>query len=352
MAKKNKAVGALVTCNLLLVTFLCSCNKPQEPLYQEQILALGALVDISIWGVEPERARRASTAISEDFNRIHTTWHAWQTSPLTRINETIAAGAAATVDTGMIALIGQAKELSVKSGGLFNPAIGRLIAAWGFHSDEPHGPPPDVTTIAALVAAHPSMDALQIEGDTLKSNNPALQLDFGAIGQGYAVDVAIAHLRKLGIQNAIVNASGDIRVIGKHGDRPWRIGIRDPRGSGIIASLEMQGDESIVSSGTYERFYDYQGTRYHHIIDPRSGYPARGVTSVTVVHSDATTADAASTALLAAGPQEWWKTARDMGIKQALMIDEQGVVHMDPALAKRIRFEVTPSPKLEIVPGL
>ncbi|MEO6696689.1 MAG: FAD:protein FMN transferase, partial [Gammaproteobacteria bacterium] len=281
---------------MLLVTV--SCSKPAEPLYQEQILALGSLVDISIWGVEPDLARRASTAITEDFNHIHTTWHTWEASPLTRINETIRSGAAANVEPEMAALMAQAKELSANSGGLFNPAIGKLIASWGFHSDEPHGPPPDVKTVEALIAAHPSMDALQINGHTLKSNNSAVQLDFGAIGQGYAVDVAIAHLRKLGIQNAIVNASGDIRVIGKHGDRPWRIGIRDPRGSGIIASIEMQGDESIVTSGTYERFYDYQGKRYHHIIDPRNGYPARGVTSVTVVHSDATTADAASTALL------------------------------------------------------
>lgn len=279
---------------------------------------------------------------------MHTTWHAWQTSPLTRLNETLQSGATANVDTGMMALIAAAKELSANSGGLFNPAIGKLIASWGFHSDEPHGPPPDANTIAALVAAQPSMDALQIEGLTLKSNNPAVQLDFGAIGQGYAVDAAIARLRKLGIHNAIVNASGDIRVIGTHGGRPWRIGIRDPRGSGIIASIEMQGDESIVTSGSYERYYDYQGNRYHHIIDPRSGYPARDVTSVTVVHPDATTADAASTALLAAGLKNWRKTARDMGVTQVMLIDEQGIVHMDPLLAQRIRFEVTPPPKVEI----
>ena len=348
MTRKIKTTLLLATCYLLLL----SCSKQESPLYQEQILALGALVDISIWGAEPELARRASNAIAEDFNRIHTTWHAWEASPLTRINETIRSGAAANVDAEMIALIAEAKELSAKSGGLFNPAVGKLIASWGFHSDEPHGPPPDAKTIETLVAAHPSMDALQIEGHTLKSNNPAVQLDFGAIGQGYAVDVAIAHLRKLGIRNAIVNASGDIRVIGKHGGRPWRIGIRDPRGSGIIASIEMQGDESIVTSGSYERFYDYQGKRYHHIIDPRSGYPARGVTSVTVLHSDATTADAASTALLAAGLKGWQKTARDMGVKQVMMIDEQGIVHMDPALTKRIHFEVTPPPKVEIVSAL
>jgi thiamine biosynthesis lipoprotein len=332
---------------LLLAT--SSCSKQEASLYQEQILALGALVDISISGVEPERAQQAASTVADDFNRIHRTWHAWQESELTRINARLPGGAAFPVQADLMPLMVRAQELSRQSEGLFNPAIGKLIALWGFHSDEPIGPPPDPGAVAALVAQCPGMDDLRLENNFVQSRNPAVQLDFGAIGQGYAVDAAIEHLRKLGVENAIVNASGDIRVIGKHGARPWRIGIRNPRAPGILASIEMQGDESIVTSGTYERFFEYGGQRYHHIIDPRNGYPAQGLTSVTVLHRDAVTADAASTALLVAGLKDWRRIARAMGVEQAMVIDEQGTVYMNAALARRIRFEITPAPKIEII---
>ncbi|MDO9371877.1 MAG: Gx transporter family protein [Gammaproteobacteria bacterium] len=269
-------------------------SKP-EPLYQEQILALGALVDISIWGIEPGAARHAADEITADFNRIHTTWHAWKPSELTRINAQLVTGNAFSVNPEMIPLLVRARVLSQASDHLFNPAIGQLLARWGFQGDEAKGPPPDPAVIHTLIAQHPTLDDVVIEYSHLRSTNRAVQLDVGAIGQGYAVDVAIAHLRKLGIENAMVNASGDIRVIGRHGNRPWRIGIRDPRGSGILASIELHGDESIVTSGTYERYFDYAGKRYHHIIDPRTGYPAQGTLSVTVLARDA-----ASTALVLA----------------------------------------------------
>jgi thiamine biosynthesis lipoprotein len=331
---------------------LGSCTK-SEPLYQEQIFALGALVDISLWDVAPALASQASTQLTEDFNRVHTTWHAWQPSALTRINKQLTGTAAFPVAPELLPLLTSARDLSRASGGLFNPGIGRLLALWGFQSAErPNGPPPAARAVAALAAQQPSMDDLHIEGNTLRSTNPLLQLDMGAIGQGYAVDVAIEHLRRLGIQNAIVNASGDIRVIGRRGKRPWRIGIRDPRGPGIIASLEMQGDESIVTSGDYERYFEYQGKRYSHILDPRNGYPASGATSVTVLHDNATTADAASTALMVAGKNEWQQVARAMGIKQVMRIDRDGTVEMTPSLAKRLHFEITPAPRVELTAPL
>lgn len=351
---------------LFLITALVGCTAQQEPVYQDQILALGALVDITLWDVEPELAARASAQLHTDFNTVHTTWHAWaapahpcahngtcasctaQPRTLAEINERLTCATAFAVDPALLPLITRADQLARASGELFNPAIGKLIAAWGFHSDEPLPPPPSADSVTNLVAQSPSMDDLHITGNTLQSSNPAMQLDFGAIAQGYAVDLAIQHLRELGIHNAIVNASGDIRVIGKRGARAWRIGIRNPRGPGIIASIDMEGDESIVTSGTYERYFEYQGTRYHHIIDPRSGYPASGLVSVTVLHTDTTTADAASTALLVAGLEDWGKTARALHIKDVMLVDQTGKVIMTPELAKRIHFEITPAPQIEI----
>ncbi len=337
---------------LALAAGSSACSKP-EPLYQEQIFALGSLVDISLWDVDPALAERASAQLTEDFNRVHTTWHAWEPSALTRINERFTRPDPFSVDAELIPLLTSARALSLASGNLFNPGIGKLLALWGFQSDErSNGPPPASKAIAALVAQQPGMADLHIDGTMLSSTNPALQLDLGAIGQGYAVDIAIERLRRLGIHNAIVNASGDIRVIGTHGKRPWRIGIRNPRGPGIIASIEMQGDESIVTSGDYERYFEYKGKRYSHILDPRSGYPASGASSVTVVHDNTTVADTASTALMVAGAKEWRGVAQAMGVKHVMRIGRDGTVQMTPALARRMRFELTPAPKVELVAPL
>ena len=149
----------------------------------------------------------------------------------------------------------------------------------------------------------------------------------------------------MGVEHASINTGGDLKVIGQRGDTPWHIGIRDPRGEGVIASLEMQGNEAAFTSGDYERFFKLEGKRYHHILDPRTGQPARKSQSVTVIHSDATLADAAATALFVAGPEEWLIIAKSMNIQQAMLVDRQGKIHITRALADRVKFE---KPDLEV----
>jgi len=151
--------------------------------------------------------------------------------------------------------------------------------------------------------------------------------------------MAIQTLQELGIDNAIINAGGDLRAIGKRDNHNWTVGIRHPREKGIIASIEINQDESVFTSGDYERFFEYKKKRYHHIIDPRTGYPAEDVISVTVIHPNATVADAAATALFIAGPQQWHAIARSMGIKLVMMIDDKRNIYMNPAMAQRLMFE-------------
>ena len=332
-----------------LSIFISSCSTPEPPLHQARLVTMGSFLDISIWGTDQDTAEQAIGAIGSVFNDIHHNWHAWQPSRLTRINEQLAKGESIALEPDGIGIIQEAGRLARASDHLFNPAIGGLIALWGFQSDDrPQGPPPAMSTIAPLLSGNPTMDDLVITGTTLRSANPAVQLDFGAIAQGYAVDKAITLLRARGINNAIVNASGDVRAIGKHGNRPWRVGIRHPRESGVIAAVELADGESVVTSGDYERFFDHQGTRYHHIIDPRTGYPAKGTTSVTVIHDNATTADAAATALVVAGPKLYSKIARQMGITQVMLIDDKLTVYMTPAMERRLHFEIEPKPTVII----
>lgn len=339
----------LICFSIALLILLAACERASE-VYQQQVLALGTLVDISIYGVNDQKAHAAVDAVSGQLEAIQHHWHAWQPSRLTEINTKLQAGESVTLSPDESKIFQQAIDVAKRSDYLFDPAIGKMVALWGFHSDErPVTPPPSSTEIQALLQQHPSMADLILENNTLRSRNPAVQIDFGGFVKGVAIDLAIAELKRLGIDNAIVNAGGDLRVIGHKDKQPWRIGIRHPRTSGVIASIETQGDESVYTSGDYERYFDYQGQRYHHIIDPRSGMPVQGVTSVTVIHDDTATAEAADKALFIAGASEFAKMTTQLNIKQAMLIDAQGAVYLTPAMAKRIHFEIDPKPKTVIV---
>lgn len=330
---------ALLPVLVLLGVLLGGCSN-DETVFHTRFFALGTLIEISIYGADPILAARASEQLEQDLLTLQKSWHAWQPGALSDINEQLATLQVFTPDPDMLPLLQEAHRLSKLSQGLFNPVIGQLIAQWGFHDNPlPIGTLPDSDSIAALVAQAPTVEDISLTDTQLATRNPAVRYDLGAFAKGYAIDRAIEQLREFGIENAIINAGGDLRAIGQHGDRPWRIGIRQPRKSGILASIEIDGDTSVFTSGDYERFFEVDGKRYHHIIDPRSGYPADRTISVTVVHDNAATADAAATALFVAGPESWVEIARSMHIGLVMLIDSNGVIHMNPAMQSRIHFE-------------
>ncbi len=323
---------------LIAALALAGCEK-NEPVHNSRFLAFGTLTDVSIVGVPREKALAAVESLEQDFAIMNRAWHAWSPGPLTYTNRMLAEGKRFAVPPSVLVLMKKSAALARQSDNLFNPAIGRLIRVWGFQRDslEPWQPP-DEEAVRKLVEANPSMDDITIDGIHAQCSNPEVQLDFGAVGKGYGIDLAIEHLREMGIENAIVNSGGDLRAIGSRGGHPWRIAIRGASGSGILGFLYVSGDESVFTSGNYERNYLWKGKVYHHIIDPRSGYPARGTRSVTVIHENATAADAAATALFVAGPEDWHRIARQMSIKYVLLVDENNVVHMNPAMAKRVKL--------------
>jgi thiamine biosynthesis lipoprotein len=182
------------------------------------------------------------------------------------------------------------------------------------------------------------MDDIHIENNVLRSDNPMVKLGFGGFAKGTAVDTAIEALKQQGIQNAIINIGGDLRAIGRHGDRPWRIGIRHPRQEGqMLASIAINDDESVFTSGDYERYFTYEGQRYPHILDPRTGYPARDNISVTVVHRQAALADAAATALVVAG-DKWPEIAASLGVDHVMLMRADGQIEMTPAMTEQVRL--------------
>jgi thiamine biosynthesis lipoprotein len=186
------------------------------------------------------------------------------------------------------------------------------------------------------VAQHPSSLDIEVRGGQLFSANPAVQLDFGGIAKGFAVDIACEELAALGVRNAIVNAGGDLRAFGHHGERPWRVAIRNPLG-GSLGGIEIHEDEAVFTSGNYERYHESAThKRYAHILDPRSGWPARQLMSATVVARDGWMADAAATALIVAGLSEWSEVASAMQLELVLLVDDTGRIHATSAMQERL----------------
>lgn len=270
---------------------------------------------------------------------MHNEWHAWEPGLLTEINRGIAAGLPVLASPEIIEMIRHSQFVEEQTKGRFNPAIGALIRLWGFHtSDYPIiGPPPGRSQVEKLVRQGPSSLEIQVDGMTVTASNPAVQLDFGGIAKGYAIDTACDILKTLGVNNAIVNAGGDLKAIGSHGDRPWRVAVRKP-GGGVIGVLETGPDEAVFTSGNYERFRQDNETRYPHIIDPRSGWPVTDVASVTVIAPEGWLADAAATAVIVGGLEDWIEVARSLGLTQVMVVDEHGTAHLTEKMNARVEF--------------
>ncbi len=341
---------------LLFGSGITACTPADtQRIESDTFFVFGTLVDVQFANTSPELAQQGFAATQSDLEYMHYAWHAWQPGPLGRTNKLLETTAWFSATPSVLPVIQRGRELTLKSGGFFDPAIGHLIRLWGFQRDEPGNQSPREAEIRKLVAQRPSMADIEIEGIRMRSKNPAVRLDLGGYAKGYALDRIVENLRQLGIKNAILNAGGDLRAYGSAGNRPWHIGIRHPRKEGIIASLDIQGDESVFTSGDYERYFDEKNRRQHHILDPRTGYPVRETQSVTVIHAEAATADAAATALFVAGPKHWHETATAMGIRHVMLIDQQGRIYLTPAMQARIKFEEpveTPivSPEIQ-VPG-
>jgi FAD:protein FMN transferase len=338
--------------SLLFVSLACLAaiwalrpRDDDQQAYHETLYVFGTLVEIVIRDEPHDKARAAVAEISEKFDQIHRDWHAWKPGgELYVLNQSISRGEGAHVGEELAGLLQEAKTLAVDSDGLFEPAIGGLIGEWGFHADEPPtGSPPTPAAIRRWVNAHPRMGDLTIKDGMVTSANVSVRLDLGGFAKGAALDLATRMLKKRGIENAVLNAGGDLNVLGMHGERAWRVAIRDPFGWGAIAAVNMRPGEVLYTSGNYERYLEHDGQRFSHIIDPRTGKPVREIVSVSVLHRNGAYADAAATALSVAGRKDWLRVARKMGISSALLIDEKGALYMTPEMSERVELLQAPS---------
>ncbi|MCF6345875.1 MAG: FAD:protein FMN transferase [Thiomicrorhabdus sp.] len=323
---------------------LSSCTTPQDTEHKATLVVFGTFVEILIF-TPPHQSKQANAAIKaveRQFHQFHQQWHAWEQGGIvSKINQAIALQQPIEVADSVKHFIVTSQTLTQQSQNLFDPGIGQLVDLWGFHSETWQGPPPSQQQIQAWLNQRPSLLDISFTGNTLTSSNPNVQLDFGGNAKGLAIEMALASLQKSGIQNAIVSIGGDMKAIGsKHGD-PWKVGIQNPQQpTQVLASIELKSGESVMTSGIYQRYFESQGQRFSHILNPKTGYPAQSFSSVTVIHPNAITADAAATALLIAGKEQWLSIAESMGIQYVFSVDKHGKIFQTDAMAQRLTYKI------------
>lgn len=285
-----------------------------------------------------------TAAVREIFTDIDARMSEWKaTSALSKVNAR-AGGPAVEVPEDLLALIERGLELGRRTDGAFDITWAALWGLWDFKAEDPRPPPPaEATARAALV------DRKQVQVDraarTVRLLRPGMKMGLGGIAKGAALDRSAAELRRRGLGSFMLSAGGQVMVAGGKSGRPWRVGIRDPRGepTDFFAVLQVQ-DGSVSTSGDYERFFIRDGRRYHHILNPRTGLPAEGLRSATVLSRSATDADALSTALMVLGPSKAMALVEADPALEAVLVDGQAKVHVSSGLRGRLQMVHPPSP--------
>lgn len=324
----------------LCLFLLNACGR--VAIQEQQAYVFGTRVEVQVVGDDPELARQAIASVLREFDRLHRTYHAWKESELTALNSAIFAGRPQQVSNELAKLINESQELAKDGQYLFDPGIGQMVKAWGFHAEEFKAVLPPEDDLNRLIAAHPSIQDLSLMGNTVTSSNKEVALDFGGYLKGVALDRAANILRKQGIHNALINIGGNVLALGSKEGRPWRVGIQHPRQSGPLATVELADGEAIGTSGDYQRYFELEGKRYPHLLDPRSGYPASHTQAVTVLipagSRAGTLSDATSKPIFIAGSEEWREIARQQQLAWVLRIDQDGKIQITEAFSKRLKF--------------
>jgi FAD:protein FMN transferase len=325
---------------ILVAVLTAACARPS--LHSQESYVFGTRVEVLVWGEPEDKARAAAAEVLREFDRLHRTYHAWQPSEMTALNDAIAARRPHEVTAEFAGFIREAQDAAARGEHLFDPGIGRLIELWGFHDDTFKPQLPDAAKLADLVRARPSIADLTIDGTKVSSRNTAVALDFGGYLKGVALDRAAALLRAKGIANALINIGGNVLALGSKGGTPWRVGIQHPRAATPLATLELRDGEAIGTSGDYQRYFEVDGRRYCHLIDPRTGRPSDATEAVTVLIPPQANAgmwsDVASKPLFIAGA-DWQRLADRLGVTQVLRVDAEGRIEVTDAMRARLKLE-------------
>ena len=293
----NRKISAVF---LLLIIFLSCTKRTAEPLTDIRFF-MDTVVSIKVYTQESS-ITAAGNIIDSAFARIDTLEQTVsvhiQTSDVSRINRAAGKGKVKVAPL-TYNMLNRAVSLSEMTDGAFDCTIGPLKKMWGFGTDSPAVPDKDILDSALTLVDY---SAIQFSGSKTGLKHPGMSIDLGGIAKGEAINQAVGVLKQNGFAGGIVEAGGDLRIFGNHPQKEfWSIGIMHPRKTNKHAGVIKTGPVSIATSGDYERCFFSSGSRYHHLLNPFTGMPARGCVSVTILARDALLADAAATAVFVMG---------------------------------------------------
>jgi thiamine biosynthesis lipoprotein len=297
---------------------------------------MGTVVEITLVGEDEEAANKATFQSFQEIKRIEHLMSPWiDSSDVTRINQS-AGKEWVKVSQETLRVIKKAREISELAEGGFDITVGPLTQLWRVAREK--GIPPSADELKKKLDLVNFRNVMIDQEEKVFLKKRGMSIDLGGIAKGYAVDRAFEVLRTLGYKNLIVNAGGDLRVGGSKLDQPWSIGIQDPRSSEKIMATVTISDSAIATSGDYEKFFIYQGKRYHHIFNPKDGLPSDGCQSVTIICKEGMVADALATAVFVLGPEKGYVLCQKLKGVDCLIVDKEGKIILAPGLKSRISF--------------
>lgn len=319
--------AALLTCLTVL-----GCVFPRSARaewYQRTDAIMGTRIYVEVWDTDPAHGEASIDAVMAEMHRIDDLMsHYKPESQLSKINQH-AADAPVQVDKELFDLI----KLSTHYSEITEGAFDITYASVGYLYNYPNHVRP---TEAQIKAALPAVNWRNLKFDdvshTVFFEHKGMRIDLGGIGKGYAVDRGIEILQKRGIQHAVVTAGGDTRIIGDHMGRPWLVAIRHPDDEKKVVTRIPLSDAAMSTSGDYERYFDENGVRYHHIIDPRTGHSASKVRSATIIGPTATQTDGMSKTAFVLGPEKALEIINRMPEYDAVFVDPHGKVYYSNGL--------------------
>lgn len=295
---------------------------------------MGTVFEVRLRAEPSAKSGAAIDACFRIFDHVDQTMSEWKAgSPLSLVSQR-AGIAAVPVPADLFTVLEAALGISKASNGAFDPTWAALWGLWRFDRA------PEVPSSLAITERLALVDWQAVELDrpanTVFLRHGGMVLGLGGIAKGHALAQAASELRRRGFMNFLLYAGGQVYAAGSKVDGPWKIGVQDPCGEAgdFFASLAVQ-NESVSTSGDYEHYFVIDGVRYHHIIDPRTGYPANGIRSATVIATEATVADAYSTALVVLGSEEGLALAKRIGF-EALIIQDDGTLAMTDGMRSRL----------------
>jgi thiamine biosynthesis lipoprotein len=333
--------AALTLCGIVLCARAQS-HPADRHLVRRGFQAMGTEISFAVLATDEDAAERAIAAAFDELKRIEDLMTTWHDSDVSRIN-TNAGVAPVKVSPETLEVIEMAQKTSKMSGGVFDISFYAMHGIWKFDEDMVKKVPSaeEIKKHLALV------DYRRIKVDHDKSTvfleKKGMGISLGGIAKGYAVDRAVAVLRRAGFPDAIVQAGGDLMCSGSKNGAPWVTGIRDPRGArGDVYAKMLLTNHAFSTAGDYERFFILDGKRYHHIIDPRTGYPATASRSVTVYAPNALIADAVDDAVFILGWEKGFAMIDKLDDVGAVVVDDKGKVHLSKRVVERVHVDYEP----------